>query len=356
MKQEKNNAPAGFDVSPDMDFYRIPDSRFRLYGVFYDEKEGRFMRMPSGIAASVSPMVDELSRHTAGGRIRFSTDASRIAVAMRCSGLAAMPHMPLSGSHGFTLIEDEGESHSFAALFIPNHYANYKESGSADGFYSEKLIRGGKMRSYTLYFPLYSDVRELTIGIPKGAKLGPGEEYRKEKPLLFYGSSITQGGCASRPDNMYQGYLSKWFNIDFINLGFSGSAVGEVPMAEYLASLDPSVFICDYDYNAPNADFLKDTHYRLYRIFREKHPDTPIICISNPDYDTDDSSEARLRVIRKTVSLAKRSGDRNIVLVSGKKLFGKESRENCTVDMTHPNDLGFYNMALEIAKALKKFI
>ena len=356
MKNEKKYVPEGFEVSPGQKFYRIPDVHFDLYGVFYDEKAGRFLRMPSDAAAAVSPAVEELNRNTAGGRLRFTTDATRLSVSMRCGSLASMNHMPLSGTHGFSLIEDDGDSHSFAAAFMPGHYANLKESVCQDGYYAEKPLLGGKMRSYTLFFPLFTDVRELTIGIPEEATLTNGPAYRPVKPVVFYGSSITHGGCASRPDNMYEGYLSKWFDVDFINLGFSGSALAEVPMAEYLAGLDPSVFVYDYDYNAPNAEFLEKTHYRLYRIFREKHPDTPIIVISNPDYDTDLSSEDRLRVIKKTVALARKSGDKILAFINGKKLFGKSDRENCTVDMTHPNDLGFYKMAQEIAKALRRFI
>lgn len=349
-------APKGFDVSAGQKFYRIPDSHFDLYGVFFDEKEGRFLRMPADVAAKVSPSVAELNRHPSGGRIRFRTDATRLSITMKTSTLASMAHMPFSGSHGFTLIEDDGPDHYFAAAFMINHYANYKESVAPDGYYSEKLLKGGKMRSYTLYLPLYCDLSELTIGIPEEASVTNGPKYRDIKPVLFYGSSITQGGCASRPDNMYCSYISKWFDVDFIDLGFSGSALAEPAIAEYIASLDPSVFVYDYDYNAPDAEHLKKTHYRLYRIFREKHPDTPVIFVSNPDYDTDASSESRLKVIRKTVSMARKEGDRNVDLVSGKKLFGKHDRENCTVDMTHPNDLGFYLMAREISKSLHKFI
>ena len=353
---DNNNAPAGFDVSPGQKFYRMPDARFDLYGVFYDENEGRFLRMTQSVANAVSPSVAELCKNTAGGRIRFRTDATRISVAVKCGNLASMPHIPLLGSHGLTLVEDDGGDHSFAAAFMPFHYANLKESVLPDGFYAEKSLPGGRMRAYTLYLPLFANVSELTIGLPEEAKVENGLKYRPVKPILYYGSSITHGGCASRPDNSYECYISKWLDVDFINLGFSGSALGEVPIAEYIASLDPSVFVCDYDYNAPGPEHLKETHYRLYRIFREKHPDTPIIFITNPDWDTDASSEARLKVIRETVRRARRAGDENIGFVSGKKLFGALDREHCTVDMTHPNDLGFYRMAQEIVKALKKFI
>ncbi len=348
--------PAGFDVSAGQKFYKIPDEHFDLYGVFFDEKEGRFLRMPADVAASVSPSVAELNKHPAGGRIRFKTDAARLSITMRCSSLAQMPHMPFSGTHGFTLVEDDGDKHCFAAAFMMNHYANLKESHTEDGYYAEKPLLGGKMRSYTLYLPLFTDLRELTIGVPEEATVENGPKYRDIKPLLFYGSSITHGGCASRPDNMYEAYISKWLDVDFIDLGFSGSALGEVEIAKYLASLDPSVFVCDYDYNAPDAKHLKETHYRLYRIFREKHPNTPILFISNPDYDTDPSSPARIRVIKRTLALARRNGDKNVIFMSGKRLFGKFDRENCTVDMTHPNDLGFYMMAKEITKTIKKLI
>ncbi len=353
--------PEGYVLTPGQKFTRIPDPDgcFELYGVVYDEREGRFLRMPAEAAKAVSEAVAGLNRCTAGGRVRFSTDADRISVTVTFDGFNVFNHMAGTGSSGFVLLEEEltpagGLSEKHAATFIPGHYANVCESCDAHGYSVEKYVPGGKMRNYILWLPTYNDIRSLTIGLPENAKTGRGLAYAGKPPIVYYGSSITQGGCSTRADNAYQAYISKWSNTDFINLGFSGSAVGETAAAEYIAGIDASAFVMDYDYNAPNAEHLAATHERFFRIFREKQPLTPVIFVANPDWDTDASAPARLEVIRRTYRNAKKRGDRNVWLVEGKALFGKRDRENCTVDGTHPNDLGFYRMAEAIYKKLKQ--
>ena len=88
-------------------------------------------------------------------------------------------------------------------------------------------------------------------------------------PVVFYGSSITHGAAAGRPGNTYENFISQKYNLDYVNLGFAGQAKGEVNMAEYIAGLRMCAFVCDYDHNAPDADYLEKTHYRFYEIIRE---------------------------------------------------------------------------------------
>lgn len=140
---------------------------------------------------------------------------------------------------------------------MPNYYGNDFENKTENGYSVTKTVNDGKLRNYILYFPNYNDVKELKIGVDDGARVGHGKKYKDLLPILYYGSSITQGGCASRADNSYQALISKWTNIDFLNFGFSGSALGEETMAEYISALNCSVFVMDYDFNAPNPDFLK---------------------------------------------------------------------------------------------------
>jgi hypothetical protein len=356
---DANFKPQGYALMPGQRFTRIPGGCFDLYGVFYDGNAGRFLRMPEGVAKAVSPAVEELNRHTAGGRLRFSTDADRMSVTVKYDSLIVFHHMAVTGSGGFILLEEKMSedgtlTETFVATFIPGHYANVSESCDANGFSVEKYLPGGKMRNYILWFPTYNDVKELTIGLPENAKTGHGLKYRDVPPVVYYGSSITQGGCSSRADNSYQAYVSKWSNTDFLNLGFSGSAAGEIAAAEFVARTPASAFVMDYDYNAPGPEHLAGTHERFFRIFREKQPLTPVIFVSNPDSDYDPSSPARLEVIRRTYVNAKRRGDKNVRLLDGSKLYGKRDRENCTVDGTHPNDLGFYRMAGAIYAELKK--
>jgi lysophospholipase L1-like esterase len=241
------------------------------------------------------------------------------------------------------LLEETKKGTKLVKGFLPLFDQQKGFEGSADC-----NIKGGKTLDYILYFPLYNGVNSLEIGLDEGASVGHGRVYRDIKPILYYGSSITQGGCASRPDNSYQALISKWNNIDFINLGFSGSARGETVMVDYLKNIDCSLFVCDYDHNAPTADHLEKTHYALYESYRKARKDTPILFLTRPDYKAGQNEcERRERIVRETYERAKAQGDNNVYFIAGRTFFTTD-RQNCTVDGCHPNDLGFYKMAKKI--------
>ena len=174
---------------------------------------------------------------------------------------------------------------------------------------------------------------------------------RFDKPIVFYGSSITQGGVASRPGNAYTAIASRRLCCDHINLGFSGSAKGESEIAEYIAGLDMKAFVYDYDHNAPNSEHLRLTHEKLYRRIRESHSDIPYIMISKPTgYEHD---RVRRAIIMDTYRNAVNDGDENVYFLDGATLFVGDEREACTVDGCHPNDLGFYRFAKALEPILK---
>ena len=343
--------------SDGLNYYEIPCEPFELYGVFYEKQTKRFVRMPSDVAGAISPAVAALNANTSGGRIRFSTNSKRISLDVKYNTLTSMVHMSFLGSSGFVLLEERGDKTVFVYSFMPNYYANDKEIASENGYTITKRVNDGKTRNYILYFPNYNDVASLKIGLDEGSYIGKGKQYDKEKPILYYGSSITQGGCASRADNAYPALVSKWTNTDFVNMGFSGSAVAELKMAEYLAGIDCLAFVFDYDFNAPNPEFLEQTHFKFYQAYRQKQPNVPIVMVSNPDTDENFMrANERFRVIWKSYRKAVESGDMNVYLINGKQLYGTADRENCTVDGTHPNDLGFYKMAKRILRTLKHFV
>lgn len=338
-------------------FYDIPCEPFDLYGVYYEEQTKRFVRLPSEIADDVSVGVRYLNSNTAGGRIRFSTNSERINVTVKYQALTSASHFSVLGGSGFVLLEERGNESVFAFSYMPNYHGNDNENKTENGYSITKKVNDGKLKNYILYFPNYNDVSSLSIGLDENALVGHGKKYNDIKPVLYYGSSITQGACASRADNAYPALISKWTNVDYYNFGFSGWAFAEEKLIRYLSEVDCSVFVCDYDFNAPDPDFLEKTHYNLYKIYRSKRRDTPIIFVSNPD--TDDNymqARDRVKIVRKTYETAISNGDKNVYFIDGKSLYGKSDRENCTVDAVHPNDLGFYKMAKRIYKTLKPLI
>ena len=319
----------------DIRFVNALSEPIGLHGVFYEN--GAFRRMPEDVAKSVSEGVYWLHTNCAGGRVRFKTDSPYVAVVCKMGAVGRMPHFALTGSAGFDLYEMRKEGERYVASFIPNFVGE-------NGY--ERVVELGskKMRELTINLPLYSDVKELYIGISEDASLEHARNYAIEKPVVFYGSSITQGGCASRPGNSYQAVLSRRFDFDYINLGFSGNARAEDEMIEYIKGLDMSLFVYDYDHNAPTVEHLERTHEKMFLAIREAYPTLPIIMMNRPKFWLTEEEEKRHKIIVSTYNNAIARDDKNVYFISGRELMAFAGNDG-TVDNCHPNDLGFFSMA-----------
>lgn len=331
----------------DIVLYDAKEAPFSLYGVFYEG--GLFRRMPKEVAETVNEGVAQISEHTSGGRVCFSTDSECIALTCTRPGFWAMGHMARTGISGFALYERKSGRWQYLATFVP--------PGTPSGFSSIVNLPGGKKeRELMLQMPLYAPISSLQVGLAAGSSLGEWKGcYTHKKPIVFYGSSITQGGCASTPGGDYAGRLSRRFDADYVNLGFSGSAKGEEAMMRYIAGLDMSIFVYDYDYNAPDAAHLERTHYAGYRTVRKAQPDLPIIMMSSPNYDKAGyNAPERRDIIAASYARALAEGDGNVYFVDGKVHFASFNADECTVDGCHPNDLGFYRMAEAVGAVIEQ--
>ncbi|MBE7025866.1 MAG: hypothetical protein E7408_07430 [Ruminococcaceae bacterium] len=347
---DKNFATEQFNC-PDAVFYDVrKEPAFRIYGLSNPTEEEIFRRLPAEVAEATSPEVAELSKHTAGGRIRFKTDSPYIILRADMPPYAQSPRSSLCAMAGFDMYITKNGFHTHLDSYgPPEEQTEIVDGFSRIGWYPDD----GVVRDFTLYFPPYAGVNNVYIGLKEGAKLLPGDGYKREKPVVFYGSSITQGGIVSRPSNTYQGFLSRRFDFDYINLGFSGSAKGEEVMARYIAGLDMSVFVMDYDHNAPTAAHLEKTHEPFFRIIRKAHPDLPVIFMSAPNIRRNPDWTSRRKVIFGTYARALDAGDKNVYFVDGEQLYDGDAFEACTVDGLHPNDLGFYRMAKRVGATLE---
>lgn len=353
-KIDKNFAKKEIADKPDTVWYDIRKPPFEIYGLYDALHEPVFCRMPKSVASTVSEEVEILAENTSGGRVRFRTDSPYIAIRAVMPKEAFVPHMPATGTSGFDLYVDEGESSIFVSSFRPDIE---NPGGIVTYIQIEGTRFGGKINSYTINFPLYDCVTSVEIGIKRSSALGEGVPYKPLLPFVYYGSSITQGGCASRPGNSYQGFLSRRFNVDFINLGFSGSGRGEQEIIDYICGLNMSLFICDYDYNAGNAEELSKHHYHMYECFRKANPITPYLLLSKPDavlYPRD--TYDRRMVVEETYRRAIAFGDKNIYYINGETLFQGANYADCTVDAVHPNDLGFFRMSQVIGDKIEEIL
>lgn len=333
----------------DLRFYSVKQEPFTIYGLYEPLGGSPYHRMPESVAEATNDGVKCTNFNTSGGRVRFVTDSDYIALRMISSGSAHMSNMCLNASSAFDIYVSRNGADRFAGVFDP------PLTGYTDGYDDiigpPWLPKGRK--EVTINFPLYSGVTGLWIGLDRNSGIEKRAGYRIGKPILYYGSSITQGGCASRPGMAYEAIISRRLDADFINLGFNGSARAEQPIADYLASLDPVVFVMDYDYNAPDPEYLAKTHENLYRTFRAAHPDTPVIMVGKPDFWLcNESNMERRDVIYRTYNNARLRGEK-VIFIDGHSLFPANMREECTVDNCHPNDLGMAGMADVIGKAVE---
>jgi len=326
-------------------YYNILENPIKIHGLAVTEP-GKFHRLPDDVIGTVNDGVTGLAKHTAGACVRFNTDSKTVEVKVKLIGGGMMGHMPLSGMSGVDIY--------FGDMYCGSVYPNAADVTEYSGTVNKFKQAGDGICTVTVNLPLYNGVKDVTIGISDEANIYEPTPYRIEKPILFYGSSITQGGCASRPGNAYPALLSRWLDTAHINLGFSGSARGEESIARYIGSLDLSAFIMDYDHNAPSVEHLKETHYKFYRIVRGLNPMLPIIFVSKPDPDNSlVLSDRRREVIYNTYGEALKTADKYVNFIDGAKLFGDKDRLSCTVDTCHPNDLGFFRMAEVMAGTLR---
>ena len=281
-----------------MIFRDVREDPFTVYGLYHYRQEPVFRRLPQSVAMQANEGVQTLHTNTAGGRVKFKTNSKTITIQCDMPSLCDMPHMPRCGSSGF-------------------------------------------------------DLTSLHIGLDDNATLASGQPYRFPLPVVYYGSSITQGGCASRPGNSYPAVISRKYDCDFLNLGFAGSAKGEPALAEYIAQLPMSAFVLDYDHNAPDVEHLQSTHEAFYQRIRRQQPTLPILLVGRPDFYMHKQDDSQRRdVILTTYRNALQNGDSNVYFLDGHSLFEGDERDACTVDGKHPNDLGFHRMASVIGSVI----
>jgi lysophospholipase L1-like esterase len=307
-----------------------------IEGKGWVDTAGPFDRLPDSAQSKVSPAVWHLSKHSAGICIRFVTDAAAVNVRWSLtSDSLDMPHMPATGVSGVDLYA-RGTDNTWR--FIGNG-----RPGSVDGNLATFAFVDGAVsrRECLLYLPLYNGTKSLEIGVPAGACLDPAPPRPEDRrrSVVVYGTSIAQGGCASRPGMAWTAILGRLLDRPVINLGFSGSGTMEPPVAEPLAELDPVVYVIDSTWNmGVSQEVYMDRIGQLVRTIRAAHPLTPMIFVGQshmrPEAHPTDLSKRQ----EAAVLAMQKEGFEGLILFSGADLIGNDGEG--TVDGVHPNDLG----------------
>lgn len=332
-----------------MKFYHITQAPIKIYGLAVADKEkGQFWKVKPEIMEKL-PQYHYLGKRAAGGRVRFRTDSANLCVRMTLAQTKEDINIPLSGSAGADIYLGKGKESVFLGYVAPTEHI--MEKITAEKCFEKKA----QMETVTINLPRNDHLLSMEIGIDENAHIEEAEEYAVKKPIVFYGSSITEGGCASRAGNAYTSIVCRWLDADYYNFGFSGSARGEQEFAEYIAKLpEIGAFVFDYDHNAPSPEHLADTHEKFFQLVRQAHPDIPIIIMSRPDTDKNKEDSAKRRsIIHQTYENAVIKGDDKVWFLDGGEFFGTEGRAECTVDGTHPNALGFMRMAQALYPVLE---
>lgn len=331
--------------APSLRWYAPYERPFRMVGFPWWEQDRTYRRLPRFPDWQIPPAVDELANHTAGGQVAFRTDSRTIDLKVKLRAPANMVHMPATGQCGFDLY-----------LGGPGAYMYYNTTkyDVRKDAYEVRLFEASsaEVRHITINFPLYQGVEQVEIGLEEGARVLPPAPFSRAGRVIFYGTSITQGGCATRPGMAYTNILSRRLNVEMVNLGFSGNGKGEPELARLTAQIpNPAALVLDYEANCVSTELFRETLPQFIAIYREAHPEVPILVVSRllraHDFVHEEVRKARderFELQRGTVERLRAAGDQNIHFLDGKTLL-HSAWDECTVDGTHPTDLGFVQMA-----------
>lgn len=327
------------------------EAPLRLSGFAWFAQDRVYRRLPVASQWPIREDVDCLANHTAGGQVQFQTDSGKLSIHVKLKGPAGMGHMPATGQCGFDVYLGPAKAQRFCSVTKYDHTQAEYEVALFD--------LEQEMRHVTLNFPLYQGVDEVSIGFDAKARVLPPLPFDDPRPVVVYGTSITQGGCASRPGMAYTNILSRRFNRPFVNVGFSGNGRGEPEVAHLLAEIrNPGCYVLDYEANAATELRLQKTLRAFIQILKSAHPAVPVVVVSSPRFTSDlfqptmeRSRLERLGFQQKTVTELTAEGVLGLHFVDAGYSQGIEFDE-CTVDGVHPNDLGFWRMSKFLHAAL----
>ena len=334
-------------------WYDPRNSPMELAGFAWVDTDCTYRRLPKTSSSRIPEIVDDLANNTAGGQIRFQTDSGRVFIRAKLGDLDPYYHMTSTALSGFDVYVGEPGKQRFVSTLK-------FEVGSTD--FDAQIFSGEKKtRNFTINFPLYSDVKSLSVGLDTESNVAPPRPFAEEGVIVVYGTSITQGCCASRPGMAYTNILSRRLNSEFINLGFNGNGKGEPVLAKTINKIPKKrMVILDYEANANET--LRETLNPFVDILREDDATLPILIVSKIRYawETPGSNAFNDVVNRaewqKSMVAARRSkGDQHIYFLNGGGLLGPYGNE-ATVDGAHPTDLGFNNIALGIEASIRKIL
>lgn len=339
-------------VSPDSLKY-VDAATLPVIGKGFTDTQNRYERLPARLENITRKPVWDLSKNCSGLAIRFRTNSTVIGAKWEVTGDVFMNHFTMTGIKGLDL------------YCLENGNWQFVNSARPTGKSSAVVIiqnMAEQENEYMLYLPLYDGLSSLEIGIAQNAEIKAPKVNSPQtgNPIVFYGTSITQGGCATRAGMAYPNILSRMLNREIVNLGFSGNGKLDLEVAEAMATIDASCIVIDCLPNV-TVDLMNEKYERFLEILRAKKPETPIILIENIlypfmyfDQNVYKSIQEKNETLKRIFDVRKKMGDKKIYYEKADKLIGNDNET--TVDGVHLTDLGFLRIAEQLYPVLRKRI
>lgn len=325
--------------------YSCFESPLKVFGLPFFEENKKLERLPEEIRKKL-PSLEFFGKRCFGARLCFRTNTKKLRLTAELETLSYDIGMSIFACQSFIVTSGNRPYPKFVGRLRPHGYDEMN--------LNEEFNLSGEMQDITVWFPRNEAIKNISVEIDDSAVISSPTPY-KHPPMLFYGSSITEGGHAEKPCNTYVSILSNLLDADFYAMGFSGSAHGEPEMAEFLAQIPASVFIMDYDHNS-TVEELDARHENFYKTVRRHNPLLPVVMINRPLFEERGDYDRRKQIIMRTYQNALSAGDKNVYFIDSENFFPPEIKSLCTTDDTHPNDFGFYIMAKNIYPVLSEIL
>ena len=321
-----------------------------LEGRAFTDVESFYDRLPANVSTNVNGGVRSLKRHTSGMQFRFVTDSRSLRIHWKPrDGSLSMDHMPSTGVSGIDVYRFDAEKGKW--LYVKTGRICTSNGGSVD-------VDWQPGTPCIINLPLYNGIEKFTLGIDKDAKIEalPPRKSGVDKPVVFYGTSITQGGCCSRPGLGFVNWVGRDLDVPVVGLGFSGSGCMEFEMSEHLAKIDASCYVLDCLWNMSlkedgNGRALETNCEPFVRNLRAKRPGVPIVLAEHSDVfgNRKDGNDAFIRALYDRLVA---EGWKDLVYLANDEMYTGDFEG--TVDGVHPNDLGMQSMKNAFGKAVRE--
>lgn len=326
-------------------------NHFLIEGTTFTDsvKLSLYDRFPVSYRDKVREAVWSLSRHSAGITVRFFSNSTSLRVKWELLNDTKMNHMAETGIKGIDLYYKGMNGWQYVNTARPE--------GKTNDFLLVSNMTSER-REYKMYLPLYDGVASIEVGIDSLAYISKPEKL-KSRPIVFYGTSITQGGCASRPGMVHSSIISRKLGVECINFGFSGNGRMEKPVVELISGIDALFYVIECAENMSSGE-INENSGPLLEIIRKKHPSTPVVFVNNMIYEKSSLDQITIKSITEKNEMCEKvfrdlrdAGYKNIYFIDKTNSLGYD--HEATVDGVHLTDLGFMRYADFLVGKFREF-